>query len=54
MATIFYILMIVFVPMPFSWLWFGISVLFSLAESGGRVIYRYTNDRSLAGHEEEI
>ncbi|HSD98604.1 MAG TPA: hypothetical protein VLB73_02820 [Patescibacteria group bacterium] len=54
MATLFYILLVFFVPgVPFTWLWFLISVLFSLAETGGRVVYRYTTDRSLAGHEEE-
>lgn len=55
MATLFYILLVLFVPgVPFSWFWLLISLLFSLVESGGRIIYRYTTDKSLAGHEESI
>lgn len=54
MATIFYLLFVFFVPgVPFSWLWLLISLVFSVLETGGRVVYRYTTDRSLAGHEEE-
>ncbi len=54
MATIFYLLLVFFVPgVPFNWIWLFISLLFSIAETGTRVIYRYTTDKSLAGHEEE-
>lgn len=53
MATLFYLLLVFFVPgVPFTWLWLIVSIIFSLLETGTRVIYRYTTDRSLAGHEE--
>lgn len=55
MATLFYFLLIVLSPgVQFSWMWLFISIIFSFAEAGGRVIYRYTTDKTLAGHEEEI
>lgn len=55
MATLFYLVLIFFAPQAtFNWFWFFISIIFSLLETGTRVIYRYTSDRSLAGHEEEV
>ncbi len=54
MATILYILLVFFTPMQFNFFWFFVSVLFSLVETGGRIIYRYTTDKSLAGHMEEL
>ncbi len=55
MTTIIYLLLVFFVPgVPFSWLWLFINPVFSVLETGGRVIYRYTSDKTLAGHEEEI
>lgn len=55
MATLFYIILIVFdYHIRFNWFWFIISIIFSLAEEGGRRIYRYTTDKSLEGHEEEV
>lgn len=53
MATLFYLLFVFLNPVVhFNLFWFSISLLFSFAEQGGRVIYRYTTDKSLAGHEE--
>jgi hypothetical protein len=54
MATLFYLLLILFTPIRFNLFWFLVSIVFSLVESGGRVIYRYTTDHTLAGHEEEL
>ncbi len=55
MATLFYLLLVFLSPSAqFTWFWFLISILFSVAETGGRIIYRYTTDKSMEGHEEEI
>jgi inner membrane protein involved in colicin E2 resistance len=55
MATIFYLLLVFLSPhIQFNWFWFLISIIFSLVESAGKVIYRYTTDHTLAGHEEEL
>lgn len=54
MATLFYLLLVFVTPVGFNLFWFLVSIVVSLVESGGRVVYRYTTDHTLAGHEEEI
>lgn len=54
MATLFYFIFVLFTSVRFNLLWVFISIGFSLVESGGRVIYRYTLDHTLAGYEEEL
>ncbi len=55
MATLFYILFVIFNHhVGFNLGWFLISLIFSLAWDGTRVIYKYTSDKNLAGHEDII
>ena len=51
MTTVFYVVMVIFAGLSWSWGWFILSLLFSL--SAREVIkYKYTNDPNL--DEEEV
>jgi len=54
MAIIFYILLVSFTYLKWSWGWFILSIIFSLPE-GSKIItkYKYTNEKDLDGIEEE-
>lgn len=54
MASLFYFCYILFSHARFNLFWFIVSIIFSFVETGGRVIYRYTTDQTLAGYEEEF
>ena len=48
MGTLFYIVLVLFSGVEWSWGWFLVSLLFS---GGERVIYKYTNDPDLDDEE---
>lgn len=50
MGTLFYIILVIFSEnVEWSWMWFLISLLFS---GGEKIVYKYTNEKSLDGEEE--